>query len=582
MSIIFGYCVAYRPTGWPWKITWLNVTQVCRQWRTVALNAASIWSRIDFTHPGLAREMIRRSKAAPLDVVVMHPILSPRVVDGLTDALSHVGRIRSLVVHSTHLAPDSNTLFANLDKPAPLLHTLDITGRSNLTFPNNMFAGDAPQLRKLKINGFHFPWSTSLLKNLTTLILLEPHDEPLVSHCPQCPTTKQLLEALREMPGLSVLELINSLPLYTSEKPAAPTSVVDLPKLTRLRLSGTLRNCDHLLQNISFPASAAVHLTCKSFLLPPQGDRHAIALFHTLSQIYSASTDSEQFFKWLSIETTFPPLSVKANTHEPKEPLLWQDTDGGSFVSTLHLQVDLYEFTGPMQALFRSVVQALPLGQLETLNLGLSSDDNTCSAKDVVDLFGGLNKVKTILLKQRDIYSFVEALGPPTHNSDCGFDQTPTPSPSTPGGVKKPRMTLPALETIKLADVDFGEDSSRVEALIELLAFRRTHGRRVDSLVLRDCIRIYEEGVRKLSNAVTVDWDGLERSNSEDEDEEDEDEDEDDGYYDEDAYADGPDDLNYDYGYDVPFYFSPMYDVHDLEDMSADWEDELVFGGAWH
>ncbi|KAL0563314.1 hypothetical protein V5O48_018757, partial [Marasmius crinis-equi] len=564
MSIILGYCISHRSTGWPYKITWLSATHVCRQWRSVALNSASIWSHIDFSRPELAREMIERSRAAPLDVVATHPVLISRVFEVLKEAISNVGRLRTLVLHATHYMPDQAGMFANLDEPAPLLQTLDITGRSLVTFPDNPFAGETPALRKLKITGFHFPWATSLLKNLTTLILQDPHEEPLVNHCGRCPTTKQLVEALQQMTELETLELSNSLPLHTSAKPV-PRYVVELPKLRRLRLVGTLRNCNELLQNITFPASAAVHLTCKSFLIPSPGDQYAIALFNTLSQIYSASDDSEAFFKSLYIDTRFPPLSVKASVHsEIPEPPIWHDLETHACVSPFHLHVDLFEFTGPLKAAFRAAVQALPLGQLETLHLGLSADE-ICSVKDMIDLFGELGKVKTVALTQRNMSPFVEALGSSTDDSDYRSDEEPS-SPSSKE--KNLNLKFPSLGTIQLNEADFGEDPSAMDALIEVLEFRAEHGKPIKSLVLRECIQFYASGFEKLSNAVSVDWDEEERGRSEGEDGASSDE-----YDEEEAYAD-PDDFGY---WNVePLGFIPSHYPHSYS-ISAYEEPELLY-----
>ncbi|KAL0573395.1 hypothetical protein V5O48_008569 [Marasmius crinis-equi] len=505
IRIILGYCVSHRSTGRPYKLTWLNATHVCRQWRSVALESASIWSQIDFSCPELAREMIARSRVAPLDVVVTRPVLTSRVYAVLIEATSNTGRLRTLVLPDAYHM-NGVSLFPRLNKPAPLLHTLDLTAKPYDTLPRKFFAGKTPALRKLKITGFHFPLATSLLKNLTTLILKDPHEDPSINHCARCPTTQRLLEVLQLMTELETLELSNSLP---QKKPATRSATksaprrVKLPKLRRLRLSGTLHLCNELLQNVIFPASAAVHLTCTtSFLSPSLGDHQAIALFNTLSQIYSASNDSEAFFKSLYIDTTFSPLSVKASAQsEVPEPSIWYDLETHARVSPFNLHVDLFESTGPLKAAFRAAVRALPLGQLETLHLGLSADE-ICSAKDMVDMFGGLGRVKTIALNQRNIYPFVEALRPSTDSNSS--DEVPI-FPSS--NEKNLNLRFPSLETIQLNEADFGADSSTMDMLMEALAFRAGHGKPIKSLVLRECIQLYASGVERLSSSVSVDWD---------------------------------------------------------------------------
>ncbi|TEB23193.1 hypothetical protein FA13DRAFT_1640179, partial [Coprinellus micaceus] len=48
------------------RVSWIKVTHVCRYWREIALDHASLWSNISFIHPELAKVMHIRSKISPL------------------------------------------------------------------------------------------------------------------------------------------------------------------------------------------------------------------------------------------------------------------------------------------------------------------------------------------------------------------------------------------------------------------------------------------------------------------------------------------------------------------------------------
>ncbi|KAF9257086.1 hypothetical protein L218DRAFT_991190 [Marasmius fiardii PR-910] len=559
MSIIFRNCITHRPSYWYHPMFWLNATQVCRQWRLIALNSASTWSLIDFSHPSLTHEMILRSKAAPLDIEVTQHTLNPRTFIGLKEALSHIDRIRRLVLHASPSLSDTEAFLANLNKPAPLLQTFEIHGGSYVSFPDNLLGGEASRLRELRISGVHFPWSPSLFKDLTTLILNEPHDVPIVTSCSRCPSMKQLVEALQQMPGLETLELVNSLPLHTSEK-LVPRCVVELLRLRRLRLSGTLLSCTEVLRSISFPPSAVVQITCKSFASTPDG-RDAIPFLHRLSEIYSASSTSEGYFRTLCIDNSgvCPPFSIRANAQSgPYDPVRQlerlRDTE---YFNPYDFQVDIYEVQKPASGLFRAAAQVFPLGKLEDLHLSLTTD-HICSANDFVDLFGSLESLKTVTLSQRDIGSFLCGL----RRCNCGIQEnSPSELPSTSERTLKPcRLILPSLSTLKLARADFGEGSNVMNDVLKFFAFRKGHSNPVEKLVLRTCTQLYHHDVERISDAVAeVDWDRYEESEVSDEDEDESDE----------EYWGG--------GYD-PYYYGGMYDDDDFDDG---WDNPFEYELPW-
>src|ERR1700728_523435 len=76
LSMIFIAC-ADPPSGmlnsshWslPAKMQWIAVTHVCRYWRSVALGCTDLWRRLFVFNPDVTKEMIRRSKAANLELI---------------------------------------------------------------------------------------------------------------------------------------------------------------------------------------------------------------------------------------------------------------------------------------------------------------------------------------------------------------------------------------------------------------------------------------------------------------------------------------------------------------------------------
>ncbi|KAK7051627.1 hypothetical protein VNI00_004606 [Paramarasmius palmivorus] len=231
-------------------LAWLTLTRVCQYWRTVALNHPWMWTFPDFSFPKFAREMLKRSKSAPLDIHYFESYsMKPRSPKVLLEALDNTSRLAS--VH-LNMNQDLDKAVAKLVQPAPLLHSLIVISCQQLSVPAGFLGGDAPHLTSMELHRCYLPWNSSLLNSLTILSLKGDGRS-------NRPEPRHFTDALHRMTALEVLELDNIFPVAKAETPA-----VLLPKLRSLVL--VARNqpeCGYTLSYLSIPAATKIHISCR-------------------------------------------------------------------------------------------------------------------------------------------------------------------------------------------------------------------------------------------------------------------------------------------------------------------------------
>jgi hypothetical protein len=153
-DIYFGQPIYSESWGRP---SWIDITYVCRYWRSAALNLRELWSFITPNLPiGWLQAMIERSSPLPMSIIILvgdaYMPVEPYGFNLLTasELLSTLtSRIRtlSLVGHTTGVLHVLN----HLHRPSPIesltLSRLDLGGPVDL--PESLFGGDAPHLRRL-------------------------------------------------------------------------------------------------------------------------------------------------------------------------------------------------------------------------------------------------------------------------------------------------------------------------------------------------------------------------------------------------------------------------------------------------
>lgn len=282
-------------TGASGSLGWIVVTHVCRQWRAVAMNSPWLWANCVCALPVAVCDLLVRSRNVP--IIVSHDLGRYRVKHGPLKAikltLTQISRVKVL-----QLCIDEDSLDAltktQLATPAPLLTSLEISLSADVrlsflhrlaSLPPNIFAGEAPRLRRVSLVNCTIPWTSGILTGLTHI---EIRLQSLTGPVEALPTSDQIFTVLGHCPELQELVLVETLP------ESGPTrEQLYLPRLQRLVLSDKALSCAHFFQNISIPPGATLELSCTSlgpsaqFCLPLLS--HVQSLARTLPRLVITS-----------------------------------------------------------------------------------------------------------------------------------------------------------------------------------------------------------------------------------------------------------------------------------------------------
>ncbi|KAL0575806.1 hypothetical protein V5O48_006160 [Marasmius crinis-equi] len=377
-------------------------------------------------------------------------------------------------------------IFQEVGSRAPILRTLTLECDHSVDIPDSFLGGDAPRLRELASVGARFAISSPLLNNLTSLRLAN-HNYSASGF-----GTREFASVLRRMPELETLELEHFLPLPSST-PLPTTPPVNLPCLRRLRLtSANISQCTAALECMTFPVTTKMRIThgfpiLLSTLSP---DVDCPSLFSRISEIYAGS----MAFKYLSIDTTKSMTCIFASSHGIKASL-----EPPACCLQLILRVGLEAF----QSIARL---SSALKHVRTLETSL----DVASVTDLVDFFGSLPSVHTLIINNSEPHKALDALVYGLH--DIPVFPTPDQLRSEQGASAWCHCVVPfpGVRRLVLKKVDFEEASALVEILELRFRQRKVHAVPIQNLVLRECTQLTAYEVERLrKTGVTVDWDGL-------------------------------------------------------------------------
>ncbi|KDQ63102.1 hypothetical protein JAAARDRAFT_366821 [Jaapia argillacea MUCL 33604] len=240
----------------PRRYFWIKVTHVCRLWRSVAIECASLWSRIPFFFPKWIPEMLSRSRGVQLVVEQI-----PRSeVGNLGVVLQQLERIRVLTMDAVSHA-ELQLISDQVQTPvAPCLESLSISSLDlNRDDPSpflNLFRLSTPRLKTLRLSAFPVSWDSQLIRSnsLTSLAIqsLRPQS-----------TLDQMLDVLRHTPNLTSFILVKSLTKLPDGLTFLPLrkEIVPLSYLQDMAIEMDGFACANLLDHLSYPRSSTLRLT---------------------------------------------------------------------------------------------------------------------------------------------------------------------------------------------------------------------------------------------------------------------------------------------------------------------------------
>jgi hypothetical protein len=222
--------------------SWMVVTRVCQQWRTVALNSPSLWKCIKFGSPRLAKEMITRAKGLPLFI-----FFDDRSWPSFDEVRDAIGSIRLLEVCMQYPEQVSalNRMSSDIlwDLRSMNLSTSTGEGEDPICLPESE---TTPELRILTLSGGTFEWDV-VPEAPSKLTVFD------ISFCPVGIPNDVLRNFLRSASQLEIISLPCFLPDDMSD---FDERSIHLPHLCLVTLSGTAVSLAEFLSHLE-PAPCA-------------------------------------------------------------------------------------------------------------------------------------------------------------------------------------------------------------------------------------------------------------------------------------------------------------------------------------
>lgn len=147
---------------------WVVVTSVCRQWRSIALRTATLWTEVDLSRAEWMNLLLERSQSAPLSLVAsnVHKV-TPEVVEVALRNIHRFSYVDTPFVTETILEPQTLPLLNEISLGPPHHKLADVPSMMTSVFDQCEF----PNLHILSLFGFTLnpssPMFASSLKELT-------------------------------------------------------------------------------------------------------------------------------------------------------------------------------------------------------------------------------------------------------------------------------------------------------------------------------------------------------------------------------------------------------------------------------
>ena len=435
------------------------ISHVCFHWRHVASNAACLWSFIELAS-GRKVEYIQmlldRSGRSPLSVIYhsnrRQDILEQRLVFSELHRIGVIifphGRADNDVL--TALAPVPNRLFAP-QLSTYVSHSYPTAYGPLPGVPHDEGRGlwsilDAPVLRTVDLSLTQYLWKE--LPHRTTLTHLRIWRWGMLC---RTLTHAEVLTVLQHLPLLEDLTLEQLSRQPRSSVSSAPESPrAHLPRLTVLRLKGSLAPCSFFVQNIIIPASSFVFVEAhtSSELDSPLLDAVYTDAIHVLSAVAARNKSRPGRIHGLVLsnrvsEARVDSSALQRRPHSLESGFVWTNTERGfnvwpttaSLVAHLPLRSPLFDiriletilFVAGVfarhnveelilgQARMREVAgllqgaagDALPFSRLHTLKLTIAIHGNDCAAPRDGDrrFCDGCQRLLNVLRRRRDLDS---------------------------------------------------------------------------------------------------------------------------------------------------------------------------------
>ena len=268
---MFLYCISwiYSSRKPKHSLAW---TQVCRFWRDTSLTSPRIWNCIDLCNVNYARELLLRSRPAPISIISDSPL---RLFQD--DLREHAGRLQSIDVF---LFPnDLSAFFASLGNKTQTTGLVDLSLKVPTISQNYRLDIPFPSVRRLCLEAVSIQWEFCRKMTHLTLRGLTEADSP---------TLLQLYAILDSSASLEYLNLENIEPLRNLD--SVPR--IHLDEIKEIELTGNPKLSYDILSLLSLPNTVQIRILCA----------------------YNLFTDCYALFPGTSSVPYFQTIAVEVNT----------------------------------------------------------------------------------------------------------------------------------------------------------------------------------------------------------------------------------------------------------------------------
>ncbi|KAJ8496217.1 hypothetical protein ONZ45_g12548 [Pleurotus djamor] len=274
------------------KLTWLNISPVCRHWRQLSLATPALWSYIDFTNLDCAEAMMQRSKAVPLSVKITlaGDSSGDRLWELASDAISRMP-LREIDIETPEYGEMLQLLEQRQFRPVPSLQSLKLTC---LTIEEDYDLVEwswygVPSLVRLELVNTPIPEYFEVFPNLR-ILKINP---------PELFSVEETVDILRYTPRVEELSLAS----LHGDPYGPPPEVVNLPYLRSLELRAHDERVARIFGYLSFPPFASSLLSFRQHSAPP------LSKTSELPQIVKLWS---RFVQDLTLSSTSPPPELVA------------------------------------------------------------------------------------------------------------------------------------------------------------------------------------------------------------------------------------------------------------------------------
>ncbi|KAF9491124.1 hypothetical protein BDN71DRAFT_101771 [Pleurotus eryngii] len=236
--------------------SWINVAEVCRGWRDVALASPQLWCSFDLSDPDRALVLLKRSQPAPLHISCgSTPLLITEENEDMTKSImAEIHRIQELYLF-TFMA-DCILLILNMNGTAgaPLLRRLRLKSFPSsiaTSMPPAILRREMPCLHRLELKDTNFSPGLPPLSHLTNL---------KISLSTSTMTPSSLLTSIQYATNLKE---INVSGMATDDDSAPTTTRVHLPHLVSISITSNDIESSAIFANIEYRPSATIVFTSR-------------------------------------------------------------------------------------------------------------------------------------------------------------------------------------------------------------------------------------------------------------------------------------------------------------------------------